>query len=226
MLSFAPIVLVWQISKATCWQLVGEVTCRVETTEKIVALSFDDGPTAEGTYYLLSELGKRQIKATFFLIGKEMAASPDLARQIVMAGHELGNHSYSHRRMIGQNIDHYVREVRLTDALLRDAGARNPHLFRPPFGSRLVGLPRAVARERYRLVTWDVADRVGQHPTPQSYARDIVNRVKPGSIILMHPMYRHNKVERAALPLVLDGLARKGYRIVTVSTLLSLEKSS
>lgn len=225
-LSLLSLLLLWQISKAPCWQLVGDVTCRVQTAQRMVALTFDDGPTAEGTQYLLFELGKRRIKATFFLIGQEMARSPALARQIAAAGHELGNHSYSHRRMIGRTEDQYAREIRRTDVLLRAAGARAPRFFRPPYGSRLIGLPRAASREGYHLVTWDVADRVGQHPDPHDYAKDILQRVKPGSIILLHPMYRHNRTERAALPLILDGLTAKGYQIATVGDLLRSGSSS
>ena len=73
------------------------------------------------------------------------------------------------------------------------------------------------------MVTWDVADDVARFPDPNSYADDIVGRARPGSIILIHPMYRGNQVERAALPLVLDGLAAKGLRIVTVGELLAMK---
>lgn len=215
----------WRISKLPCWQLVGEVTCRVETNEKIVALSFDDGPTPEGVDAVIDELAKRRVHATFFLIGSKMERYPEQAKRLVTAGHELGNHSWSHERMVGSSQAHYRQEIARTDALLRAAGAPHPTLFRPPFGRRLLGLPLAVEQEGYRSITWDVADDVGRHPTPQAYARDIVSRARPGSIILVHPMYRGNKVERAAVPLILDGLAAKGYRIVTVGELLKRERS-
>lgn len=214
----------WRASKAECWQLVGDVVCRVETDRKIVALSFDDGPTREGVDAVLRELDKRNVKATFFLIGDRMAKFPGIAERLQAAGHELGNHSFSHKRMIGSSQTHYRREIARTDALLRQAGATNPSLFRPPFGKRLIGLPLAVEDAGYRTIMWDVADDLAHHPEPQDYARDIVSRVRPGSIILIHPMYYHNSVERAALPLVLDALLEKGYRIVPVGKLLELER--
>ncbi len=91
----------WRVSKARCLQLVGEVTCRVETTERIVALSIDDGPTPEGVNAVLPVLERFGVKATFFLIGKQMARSPGQAERLLAAGHELGNHTWSHERNIG-----------------------------------------------------------------------------------------------------------------------------
>lgn len=214
----------WRASKAECWQLVGDVVCRVETDRKIVALSFDDGPTPEGVDVVLRELDKRDVTATFFLIGNRMEKFPGTAERLRAAGHELGNHSFSHKRMIGQSQAYYTEEIAHTDDLLRKAGMIDPVLFRPPFGKRLFGLPLAVRNAGYRTIMWDVADDVAHHPEPKDYARDIVSRVRPGSIILMHPMYYGNTVERAALPLVLDGLVEKGYRIVPVGKLLELER--
>lgn len=210
----------WRASKAECWGLSGEVICRVETAQPVVALSFDDGPTPEGIDIALRELQRRNLRATFFLIGNRMERWPGQAQRLAQAGMELGNHSFSHQRMIGGSEAHYDREIARTEALLRAAGAPPSRLFRPPFGKRLIGLPRSVERAGLRLVMWDVADDVAHHPTPQAYADDIVSRARPGSIILIHPMYRTNRVERSALPLVLDGLARRGFRIVTVGELL------
>ncbi len=213
----------WRASKASCWQLVGEVICRVATNEKIIALSFDDGPTPEGVDFVLPELEKRGIKATFFLIGDGMEKFPGQAERLLAAGHELGNHTYSHKQNIFKSYGYYQQQVMKADALLRKAGVAKPTLFRPPYGRRLIGLPWAVEEAGYRMVTWDVADDLARHKTPALYASDIVRRAKPGSIILIHPMYRGNTVERNAVPLVLDGLIGKGYRIVPVGELLKLE---
>ncbi len=211
----------WRISKARCFQLVGESICRIETSEKIVALSFDDGPTPEGVDAVLATLKSRNIKATFFLIGNRMEKWPGQGRRLLDAGHELGNHSYTHTKMLGKWPSTYDAEVQKTDRLLKAEGAANPVLFRPPFGKRLIGLPLAVERAGYRTIMWDVEDDAEHFPKPRAYADDIVSKVRPGSIILMHPMYRHNQTARDALPVVLDGLKAKGYRVVTVSELLS-----
>jgi peptidoglycan-N-acetylglucosamine deacetylase len=212
----------WRISKARCFQLVGELTCRVETDEKIVALSFDDGPTPEGVDAVLAQLEPRGIKATFFLIGNRMEKWPGQARRLVEAGHELGNHTYSHTRMIGKMPSAYDSEIARTDRRLKAEGVTNPKLFRPPFGKRLIGLPLAVKRAGYRTIMWDVEDDAEHFPDPKAYTANLLARVRPGSIILMHPMYRNNQTARDALPLVLDRLESKGYRVVPVSELLAV----
>lgn len=210
---------VWQLSKARCLQLVGEVTCRVETEAKIVALTFDDGPTPEGVDAVLAELGPRGISATFFLIGNRMAKFPGQAERLIAAGHELGNHTYSHQRNLGRSQAFYAEEIARTGALLKAAGS-DTTLFRPPFGKRLIGLPLEVKRAGYRTIMWDVEDQPEKFTEPQAFAQDVLARVRPGSIILIHPMYRTNQVARDALPIVLDGLQAQGYEVVTVSELL------
>lgn len=211
--------LVWQLSKARCIQLVGEVTCRVETEAKLVALTFDDGPTPEGVDAVLAELGPRGISATFFLIGSRMEKFPGQAERLIAAGHELGNHTYSHQRNLGRSQEFYAAEIAKTRALLQRAGS-DTKLFRPPFGKRLIGLPLEVERAGYRTIMWDVEDQPEKFTEARAYAQDILARIRPGSIILIHPMYRHNQVARDALPIVLDGLQAQGYEVVTVSELL------
>lgn len=213
-------IFLWRASKAECWALVGDIVCRHETDQRIVALSFDDGPTDRGVDNVLATLQARKVHATFFLIGKHVERSPAAAQRLVAAGMEVANHSYSHKKMVGKSEAHYRQEIERTDRILAGIGAKPNDLFRPPFGRKLIGLPNAAAATGHRIIMWDVADDATNHRTARTYADDILNRVRPGSIILMHPMYRHNGVERAALPLILDGLAARGYRVVTISALL------
>ncbi len=210
---------VWQLSKARCLQLVGEVICRVETEAKLVALTFDDGPTPEGVDAVLAELGPRGITATFFLIGNRMERFPGQAERLIAAGHELGNHTYSHQRNLGRSQDFYASEISRTKTLLQRAGS-DTQLFRPPFGKRLIGLPLEVERAGYRTIMWDVEEQPEKFTQASAFAQDILARVRPGSIILIHPMYRHNQVARDALPIILDGLQSQGYEVITVSELL------
>jgi peptidoglycan/xylan/chitin deacetylase (PgdA/CDA1 family) len=196
--------------------------CRAETTEKLVALTFDDGPTEQGVDTLLPLLDRYRAKGTFFLIG-ERVRTP-LVRRIVAAGHEIGNHSFNHHRMVFRSASFYDEEIRRTDAALTAAGAPRPTLFRPPFGKKLIGLPLAVRRSGKRLVMWDSGDPPDRDP--KIYAEKVLGQVRPGSIVLIHPMYSSNATERAALPLILNGLARRGFRMVTVSELLSHESGS
>jgi peptidoglycan/xylan/chitin deacetylase (PgdA/CDA1 family) len=208
----------FMVSKALCWQLVGQPICHVDTREKLVALTFDDGPTRDGVTYLLGQLKAHDAHATFFLIGGAVAEQPGEVRRIIAAGQEVGNHSYSHDRMWGFFPSPYETEIRRTDTLLRAEGA-TPTLFRPPYGKKLTGLPIAVERTGYRTVMWDIADP-DEAKDARAYADRVLAQVRPGSIILIHAMYSSRAVARAAVPLILDGLAQRGYRAVTVSELL------
>lgn len=206
---------------ARCFQIGGNLTCCVKTEQKLVALSFDDGPTPQGVDALLATLNPRGIKGTFFLIGDMVARHPEQARRLVLAGHELGNHSFTHDRMVGHDDAFYDMQITRTDQLLRTAGMTGAKLFRPPYGKKLYGLPRAVARNGYRTIMWDVEESADVSLSPQAYADHLVAQVRPGSIILIHPMSRNNGTARAALPLVVDRLRAQGYRFVTVGELLS-----
>jgi peptidoglycan/xylan/chitin deacetylase (PgdA/CDA1 family) len=208
----------FRISKALCWQLIGQPLCHVDTREKLVALTFDDGPTPDGVSYLLDQLKRHDAHATFFLIGGAVAEQPGQVRRLLAAGQEVGNHSYSHDRMWGFFPGAYEQEIRRTDALLRAEGA-TPTLFRPPYGKKLTGLPIAVARTGYRTVMWDIADP-DEASDARAYAGRVLAQVRPGSIVLIHAMYGTRRIARAALPLILAGLDQRGYRAVTVSELL------
>ena len=207
-----------RISNARCFTLVGEIICRVDTDRPMVALTFDDGPTEEGVAAALRELERRNARATFFLIGNQVAERPHLVRRIAAEGHEIANHSFTHRWMIGRSASFYDAEIKATHDRLIAAGAPPPTLFRPPYGKKLWGLPAAVERHRYQMVMIDV-----EEPTtndPRAYAEEIVRGAKPGSILLMHLMYRSNGTARNALPLVIEGLQARGLEVVSVGELL------
>lgn len=208
-----------QVSRARCLALVGEAICRVETSERLVALTFDDGPTREGVELAARALRENGAQATFFLIGSEVAGREALVRRLQAEGHEIGNHSYSHKRMTFRWPAFYEEEVMRADAALRAAGVPAPTLFRPPYGKKLAGLPNALARHDYRLIMWDVEDPPGAGDA-RAYADRVLSQVRPGSIILMHVMYRPNGIARDALPLILQGLRDRDYRVVTVGELL------
>jgi peptidoglycan/xylan/chitin deacetylase (PgdA/CDA1 family) len=213
------LLVLWQVSKARCYTLTGSIVCRVETQEKLVALTFDDGPTARGLERALPLLAQHGAHATFFMIGREAQAAPDLVRRVTAAGHEVANHSYSHERMMGLSSSFYDEEIARTNAVLQQAGAPPPRLFRPPYGAKLWSLPLAVERQGLQMVMIDVEEPLDA-PDARTYADRILADVRPGSILLMHLMYSANQLARDALPLVLQGLRERGYRIVSVGELL------
>ncbi|MEV5718322.1 polysaccharide deacetylase family protein [Amycolatopsis mediterranei] len=217
-------VVLFEVSKSRTFQFFGTLVDRVETTEKIVALTFDDGPDPAGTHAILDTLKSRQVPATFFLIGRDMAAHPDLARDIAAAGHEIGNHSFSHDRMIGVTPSWVADEVEATDALIRAAGYTGEILFRPPNGKKLFALPHYLAEHHRTTITWDVAPDSDGTPDTATVESAVLGQVRPGSIVLLHAMYGSRAQTRQALGPILDGLKQRGYRFVTVSQLLAARR--
>ena len=211
----------FEVAKSRTFQLFGTLVNRVETGEKVVALTLDDGPDPAGTQAILDTLRSRQVPATFFLIGREIAAHPDLAHDIAAAGHEIGNHSFSHDRMIGVTPGWVADEVEATDALIRAAGYPGEILFRPPNGKKLFALPRYLADHHRTTITWDVEPDSEGNPDAATIERTTVEEVRPGSIILLHAMYGSRGPARQALGPIVDRLKQRGYRFVTVSQLLA-----
>jgi peptidoglycan/xylan/chitin deacetylase (PgdA/CDA1 family) len=212
-------IALYAIGNARCFALVGDIVCRVETDKPVVALTFDDGPTEQGVGSALAALRAGGARATFFLIGREVGERPHLVRRIVAESHEIANHSLTHRVMIGRSAGFYDKEIGETHRRLVAAGAPPPTLFRPPYGKKLWGLPAAARRQGYKLVMIDVEEPLVEDP--RVYAERIVREAKPGSILLMHLMYRSNRTAREALPLVIRGLRARGFRIVSVGELLA-----
>jgi peptidoglycan/xylan/chitin deacetylase (PgdA/CDA1 family) len=212
----------WRLSRARCYALT-PVVCRVQTQAPLVALTFDDGPTDVGVDTVLPLLEAHGAHATFFLIGEQLARRPDLARRLLAAGQELGDHTYTHVRMVGHSQGFYDAQVDRTEQLLARVGSRSG-LFRPPYGKKLIGLPIAVRKHRLTMVLWDIEDPLTKDPA--AFAREVVSKARPGSIILVHPMYPANTTGRAALPAILDGLQHKGLRAVSVGELLRAAHAS
>ncbi|MBS1790042.1 MAG: polysaccharide deacetylase family protein [Acidobacteria bacterium] len=219
-------VALFQLSKSRTFQFFGQIVPRVNTSEKIVALTFDDGPTTSATGEILKVLNEKNVKATFFVIGAELEQNMAEGRKIVAAGHELGNHSYSHERMILVTPSFVRQEIETTDRLIRETGYSGEITFRPPFGKKLLALPHYLSKTGRKTITWDVE--------PDSYPRIAADsakiiaetrlRARPGSIILLHAMYPSRQPSLQAIGGVIDGLQQDGYRFLTVSELLAASR--
>ena len=214
---------VWQLSKSRSFQLYGELITRVETQTPLVALTLDDGPTPTGTRRTLALLDSLDVRATFFVTGRALERHPDHGRRIVEAGHALGNHSYSHRRMILRSRAFVRREVERTDSLIREAGWQGEIPFRPPYGKRLLVLPHYLHQTGRRTVLWDVEPESYREvaASAERIAAHVLDRVRPGSIVLLHVMYPSRAESQRALPLIVSGLRERGYGFVTVQELLA-----
>lgn len=214
----------YTLSKSRTFQLAGEIVNRVDTIEKVVALTFDDGPT-EWTPEILNVLAAMKIPATFYLNGADLDRHPDEGAAMARAGHEIGNHTYTHRRMMLVSAATVAEEIERTDAAIARTGYRGPVTFRPPYGKKLWALPRYLANHGRTTVTWDLEPDSAGTPTTEQIVTDTVENVRPGSIILLHVMLKSRSVSRSAVPQIIDRLQSEGYQFVTVSELLALKNN-
>jgi peptidoglycan/xylan/chitin deacetylase (PgdA/CDA1 family) len=216
----AAAVTLWNVSSSRTFQFFGELVDRVETSEKVVALTFDDGPDPAGAQATLDVLADKQVPATFFLNGSGLKQYPELGRKIAEAGHEIGNHTYSHERMVLVSPGFVAKEIEDTDALIRATGYQGPIHFRPPNGKKLFTLPYYLSEHGRTTVMWDVEpDSAGAH-TAEEIEKEVLAGTRPGSIVLLHSMFGARQPTRQALGPIIDGLEERGFRFVTVSALL------
>lgn len=217
---FALIILLlfgaYKLMNARTFQLFGTLTSKVETSEKVVAITFDDGPT-DNVNTLLPLLETYDAKATFFFIGNELERNLDLGRLVVEAGHQVGNHSYSHDRMVLKTPSFIRTEIEKTNKLIQKIGFTDEIMFRPPYGKKFVVLPYYLQRQKIRTVMWNIEPDTN-YMTVEDKVNHVVNNVTPGSIILMHAMY--DDEELVVVEKILDTLTKRGYTFVTVSQLL------
>lgn len=215
----------WQLSNARSFQLFGDLVQRVKTNDKVVALTFDDGPSKRYTTEILALLQQQEVKATFFITGKEAEQNPDEVSLLYQAGHQLGNHSFSHPRMVLMSPAAVASEIERTDAAIRAVGYQDEILFRPPYGKKLFVLPWYLAQQQRKTIMWDLEPETAPSlaPDAQAMADYVIEHIRPGSIVLMHLMYQSRQSSREALPLIIRGLKQKGYRFVTVSELLAMQ---
>jgi peptidoglycan/xylan/chitin deacetylase (PgdA/CDA1 family) len=205
---------------------------RVDIDEPVVGLSFDDGPDPMYTPAVLDILSRYEMTATFFLIGVNAVAYPDLVARQVDAGHGVGNHTYDHADLEHLDSLAVTREIDGGASSIVAAGGPRTTLFRPPKGLTDEIVDVTADRDRYRTVFWDVClERFIDHTTVRQGTVDVLDRARPGSIILMHDgghvrapnrpsLDRSRSVE--ALPMLLEGLRHRGYRGVDVATLVDL----
>ena len=217
-------VSLFYLSRSRDFQVFGEIVHRVETNDKVIALTFDDGPVPGATEKIISILAQEQIPATFFLTGREMERYPDGAKKLIAAGHQIGNHSYSHPRMVFMSYQTVANEVAKTNELIRNLGYKNEIVFRPPYGKKLLMLPLYLQRNNITTVIWDIEPETFSEVSASSekITEHVVAEAKPGSIILLHVMYPSRQTSMDAVPSIIRELKAQGYRFVTVNDLLTL----
>lgn len=190
----------------------------ISTARKVIALTFDDGPKPD-SHSLLEALALKGVKATFFVVGKQVEAHPEIVKRMADDGHEIQNHTHSHRALEFLNTREIEQELFRGSAAVNSVTGRSPTMLRPP-GARFGEKPAEVMK-RYGIKTvfWTANCSKFEGTTREKMLDYVVSSAKPGGIVLMHNL---DRVTLAALPAVIDALRSKGYSFVTLSELLNV----
>ena len=190
-----------------------------ETLDPVIYLTFDDGPIPEVTPWVLRELAKFDAKATFFCVGENAERNADILQEIIAQGHSIGNHTHNHLNGWTTNHLPYIRNVRRCSKVIDSA------LFRPPYG-RLSPRKAQYLQRHYRIVMWDVlSGDFDQDLSPEACLSNVLNNVRPGSIVVFHDSLKSEKNLRYTLPKVLKVLSSRGYKFKAISQGNRLDKS-
>lgn len=191
--------------------------------QKVIALTFDDGPWPKTTLQVLNILKKNNIKATFFWIGRCVKNYPELARQVVAEGHAIANHTWSHSY---RHFDEAGAKKEIEDTaeiIYKTTGVRTS-LFRPPGGLMNNGPAGYAKQKNYAIVKWS-NDPMDYRPLPaQKLIKNVLRKAKSGDIVLMHDGGGNHSATVRALPEIIDNLKQQGYKFVTVPELLEMER--
>jgi peptidoglycan/xylan/chitin deacetylase (PgdA/CDA1 family) len=205
------------------WRKAGDVVWERYPAEKVVALTFDDGPNPTYTQAVVNELDKYGDKGTFFVIGSRVVQYPELVKMVAEHGHELGLHGFAHRNMSVWNESRLNDDLKKAEESLAGLGITT-HLFRPPLGEVSATLVTVARQRGYQVIMWSWTQdtRDWTRPAPQKIAAHVLKNVRAGDIILLHDGTGNRRNTLLALGLILEGLHKGGYRVTTVSDLLRL----
>ncbi len=193
---------------------------RGSANSNYIALTFDDGPVASNTSRLLDILKKRNVKATFYVIGQQVPSNQGLLRRMAGEGHEIGNHTWTHPNLAKLSDDQVRSELSKTrDAIVTATGSK-PRTMRPPYGALRSEQRSWIFSEfGYPTIMWDVDPQDWKKPGSSVVSSRIISGTQNGSIILVHDLH---SASVDAMPATVDALLRKGYKFVTVSQLIAL----
>lgn len=223
--SVAPVADNWPLLKSSCKQdprlgaaALARVVVNIPVTDNSVALTIDDGPHPLVTAVFLDILRKYNVKATFFVVGEKVEESPELLRRMAEEGHEIGNHTYSHPRLAHVDEVEALAQIRGCALAVGKVCGQQTHLLRPPGGGIAAHVLKAATAANCTVVLWTHNTNDWTLDDPELIAANALRDLRPGSIILMH---QGTMASARALPLIIEGVEKRGMRISTVGEMLS-----
>lgn len=196
----------------------------VNDSEKVIALTVDDGPWPETTEQMLDIFKQNDVKATFFWIGKSLENSPEIARRVVAEGHAIGNHTW-HHLYDSMDAAMVANEIDRTAKLIYETTGVKTTYFRPPGGVLNNGLAKYAKEQNYSVVMWSVTSAdTDPRAQPEAFVENVLKGAKPGAIVLMHDGGGDRSRTVKALPEMIAGLKKEGYRFVTIPQLLEMQE--
>ncbi len=209
-----PSTIQWLIPSCT-WRKVGQ--------EKVIYLTFDDGPHPEITAWVIDELKKHQIKATFFCVGDNLKKHPETANQLLTEGHQIGNHTMHHiKGWKHKNVD-YIKDIEDCDTEIRKIHAQmndekaQPRLFRPPYGQIKPSQIKLLRAKGYEIIQWsDLSCDYDKHLNCEKSLSALVKNAKPGSIVVFHDSEKAENQLKQILPSYLEAMLAEGFTFETL----------
>jgi peptidoglycan/xylan/chitin deacetylase (PgdA/CDA1 family) len=205
----------------------------IQSNEKVVALTFDDGPSAVWTPQILDALKAVNVKATFFMLGMHVQQYPEIARRVAEEGHEIGNHTYDHHGLFYYKPQELNREVKDTEKVILSVTGIKTKYFRPPKAWITAKERKYLNSLGYTTVLWSLNSKDWVNFDDRYIVKYILHHVQPGDIILFHDSGGVFKTEGGnrketvnTIPRLVQKLRERGYRFVTISQLLDLQKKN
>jgi peptidoglycan/xylan/chitin deacetylase (PgdA/CDA1 family) len=208
---------------STIQWLIPSCTWRKEGQEKVIYLTFDDGPHPEITAWVMDELKKHQIKATFFCVGDNLKKHTETAKQLLTQGHQIGNHTMHHIKGWKHNNDDYLRDIQSCETEIRDIHEQldikkpQPRLFRPPYGQIKPSQIKLLRTKGYEIIQWsDLSCDYDKRLDCEKSLSALVKNAKPGSIVVFHDSEKAEHQLKQILPSYLEAMLAEGFTFETL----------
>jgi peptidoglycan-N-acetylglucosamine deacetylase len=211
-------------SMAPTGQWYGKTFTGLAPGKKKIALTYDDGPNDPHTPRLLEILAKREVRATFFLIGRYVQQQPVMVREIVKAGHIVGNHTFTHPLLLFKSDSEIRNELSACSQIIADTVGEKPHLFRPPFGGRRPATLRIARQLGLEPVMWSVTGYDWNAPPAHAIEKKVASQIRGGDVILLHDGgHRQMGADRSQTVIATDQLImryKEGYEFLTIPEMM------